>query len=211
MNKLDAPRPPDAAVPWRPGNVAAAALSCLLCACGAATAPTQFHTLMQPATTAPASTVGVTDWQLLPVKVPAQVDQPQWVLRAADGSLVVLEQQRWIAPLADEIHAALVERLTKALGPPAASPAAGGAAASTRVAVDVRRFELAAGREARLEADWQIRRADAAVACHSTFVQQPTGPGYVELAAAQQRAVGQLGDAISKALERLDKGQPGAC
>ena len=128
-----------------------------------------------------------------------------------DGSVVMLEQERWIAPLADEIHAALVDRLTKSLGPPAAGPAAAGSATSWRMTVDVRRFELVADREARLEADWWIGHGDTNVGCHSAFVQQPAAPGYAALAAAQQRAVGQLADAMSAALEELTKARPTGC
>lgn len=189
------------------------ALAALLGACGSTNPPTHFHTLMPPATALAVAEPKASriDWQLRPVKVPAQADQPQWVLRVADGSVVMLEQERWIAPLADEIHAALVDRLTKSLGPPAAGPAAAGSATSWRMTVDVRRFELVADREARLEADWWIRHGDTNVGCHSAFVQQPSAPGYAALAAAQQRAVGQLADAMSAALEELIKARPTGC
>ena len=48
---------------------------------------------------------------VLPVSVPPQVDQPQWLVRAPDDSLQMLEQERWAAPLRDEIRSAVAERL----------------------------------------------------------------------------------------------------
>ena len=76
--------------------------------------------------------------------VPAQVDQPQFVVRRADDTLAVLEQERWIAPVQDEIRAALIEHLSVRLGPPGAAPRAG--ARDWRVAIDVQRFDSAPGR-----------------------------------------------------------------
>lgn len=194
---------------------AATALAFQLSGCASATAPTHFHTLLPPPATAAgaAAAAATLDWRLQPVKIPAQVDQPQWVLRVADGSLVVLEQERWIAPLADEIGAALDERLTKALGPPSAAPSdpSTSAGAPWRVGVDVRRFELVADREARLEADWSIRRGESSLNCHSAFVQQPAAAGYPALASAQQRSVARLADAIAAALGAMNKGQAGSC
>lgn len=184
----------------------------LLAGCGSAAAPTHFHTLMPPPVT-PANRAAAgqqLDWQVLPVAVPIQVDQPQWVLRVADGSLVVLEQERWIAPLADEIHAAVVEQLTQTLGPPA--PVHAGA--QWLVVIEVRRFDLVAGSEARLEATWSIRDDKAtgtALSCAVRFSQPPTATGYPPLAAAQRQAVAALGDAIGKALRAAAKGQDAAC
>src|SRR5215203_1903936 len=114
-----------------------------LAACGTQP-PTHFHSLMpiEPAArsgTAAASGVVV---RLDPIRVPAQVDQPQWLVRLGDDSMAVLEQERWASPLRDEFQQALLEELIVGQGaidartqPPTAGPA------SSRVAIDVRRFE----------------------------------------------------------------------
>lgn len=185
------------------------ALALLVSGCGSAPPPTHFHTLMPPASASAArGHVGeVIDWQLMPVKIPAQVDQPQWVVRAADGSLVVLEQERWIAPLADEIHAAMVERLTQTLGPPTTSEAA----KPWLVRIDIRRFDLVAGGQATLTADWSATRDGSAINCHATVVSQPTSLGYTALASAQREGVAELADAIGAVLKRSGKGQTFAC
>jgi uncharacterized lipoprotein YmbA len=93
---------------------------------------------------------------VLPVHVPAQVDHAQWVVRQSDETLLMLEQDRWAAPLPDEVRGAVIERLAarwsaldvRAVGLPAA--------AVWRVRIDVQRFESIPGREARLEAAWSL-------------------------------------------------------
>src|SRR5436309_2906138 len=75
----------------------------LLAGCASVQAP-RYHTLMPSpaATVRPLAPAGSMAWEVLPVAVPAGVDQPQWVVTTVDGSLAVLEQERWIAPLGEE-------------------------------------------------------------------------------------------------------------
>ncbi len=83
-----------------------------LIACG--TPPvTHFHSLMPAeigarATTPAASGIVVV---LEPIRVPAQVDQPQWLVQLPQGSAALLEQERWASPLRDEFRQALLEEL----------------------------------------------------------------------------------------------------
>ena len=183
-------------------------------ACSTVPAPA-FHSLMPaPAAGGPRiSPTGSLAWEVLPVTVPAQVDQPQWVVQSVDGSLAVLEQQRWIAPLGAEIGAAVAERLTQAVGAPAAANAVA-PGKQWRVRVEVQRFDSAPGRETRLEARWSLRSAaDGApsLSCRGEFVQAVTGTSYLALAKAHQQGVAQLGDAIGRALKSLSAGLPATC
>jgi uncharacterized lipoprotein YmbA len=206
MKRNDSPRRHPAAAT---AATAGLALALLVSGCGSTPAPTHFHTLMPPASaSSERSHAGeAIDWQLMPVRLPAQVDRPQWVLRTADGSLVVLEQERWIAPLADEIHAAVIERLTQTLGPPGAVEPA----KPWLVRIDIRRFDLVAGGQATLTADWSAARDRTAINCHATVVSQATSSGYTALASAQRKGVSELADAIGAVLKRSDKGQALAC
>ena len=183
-------------------------------ACGTAQAPT-FHSLMPAATAAGPgiSATGSLAWEVLPVTVPAQVDQPQWVVQAVDGSLAVLEQQRWIAPLGAEIGAAVAERLTQVVGAPAAASSVV-PGKQWRIRVEVQRFDSTPGRETRLEARWALRSAaDGAptLSCRGEFVQAVAGTGYTALAKGHQQGVAQLGDAIGRALKAMSAGQPATC
>lgn len=191
----------------------AAVLSAALFGCASPVA-THFHTLM-PAPTAD-SPVGaapvVPTWELLPVTVPTQVDQPPWVVRLPDDTLAVLEQERWISPLADEVRAALAQHLRQTLPPEVTGSTT--AMPRWRVAVEVLRFESLPGRLARLDAQWLLRAIEGSSApglrCQASF-SQPAPGGYAALAAAHRAALVQLGDAISAGLVALDKGGAPVC
>ncbi len=188
------------------------AVSALLAGCSSAQPP-RYHSLMPaPSSTArPVAAAGSLAWEVLPVAIPAGVDQPQWVVRTADGSLAVLEQERWIAPLGEEVRAAVTERLTQVVGAPTASTLPG---RRWRIRIDVQRFESAPGREARIEATWTLASdAEAAtpLRCHSEFVQPLAASGYLALAKGHQQAASQLADAIASTLKAVVAGQAATC
>jgi uncharacterized lipoprotein YmbA len=181
-------------------------LVCLLAAC--ATEPaTRFHSLLPAprAHTAVAQAVPVVQlWELLPVQVPAQLENPQWVVRLADDTLALLEYDRWIAPLAEEMRAAVALRLVAAFGP---TPPAAASGKPWRIAIEVLRLDAALGRAVHLEAQWTLREGeqkDPVLRCHAVFL-QPVGSGMPALGSGQRAAAEQLGDAVASAL----KGQLG--
>jgi uncharacterized lipoprotein YmbA len=199
-------------VPQLGSSAAAVGLVALLGACSSVS-PTRFHTLMPASVSAtPAiAPAGAVAWEVLPVAIPAQVDQPQWVVRTADGSLTVLEQERWIAPLGEEIRAAVAEHVTQVLGSPA-TPVEPGKV--WRVRIDVQRFDSAPGRETRFEATWSLSSSDAetlALRCHGEFVQRVAAGGYPALALGQQQNVAELADKVTRALESLSAGRAATC
>jgi uncharacterized lipoprotein YmbA len=195
----------------RRGAAIGVAVLALLAGCGSVQPP-RYHTLMPaPASTArPAAPAGSLVWEVLPVAIPAGVDQPQWVVRTVDGSLAVLEQERWIAPLGEEIRAAVADRLTQEVGAPAVSAES---RRRWRIRIDVNRFDSAPGREARLEATWTLSSdADAAaLRCRGEFVQPLAASGYLALAKGHQQAVTTLADAIGSELKALSAGQTATC
>lgn len=172
--------------------------------------PPRFHTLMSAPGAAPAPAASMV-WQVTQVQVPAQVDQPQFVVRRADDTLAQLEQERWAAPLQDEIRAALTEHLTTRLGPPLAAP--GGK--DWRVGVDVQRFDSTPGR-ASLAVQWTIVGGGNAsggattLRCRSSF-EQPVESGIAPLAAGHRKAIEQLALTLAQALRALDAGQRTVC
>jgi uncharacterized protein len=183
-------------------------LPCLLVlmalgACGSAP-PTRLHSLL-PAPEARASeTASLQDsprWELLPVSVPAQLDQAPWVVRSADDTLQVLEHDRWVAPLADELHSALVWRIGNAL---AASGATARAAAPGlwRIRLDVQRFDALLGRFSRIEAQWSVQRSDAAAPAQRcrAIITEPAQAGLPAMAAAHRAALAQLADRVAASL-----------
>lgn len=195
-------RPP---VPLR---LAALVAALALGAC--ASAPTHYYTLVAPATAAPSGDAHGPAFELLPVGIPAQDDQPQLVVRQGGQGVALLEGQRWIAPLADEIRAALSADLAGALGHPDVSGLAHGDEPVVRVKVDVRRFDSQPGGYAWLDAAWSLRLlgGDAGgpqLACTSQF-RESVGPGYDALVQGHQQALAQLAASIAQAARGLAAG-----
>jgi uncharacterized lipoprotein YmbA len=189
------------------------------CVAAGSKAPERFHTLLAPESPAPSASTGAVHTvyvDLLPVRVPAQVDHAQWVVRQPDDTLLVLEQDRWAAPLPDEVRGAVVERLAARWGAVDVRAVGLPQAAVWRVRVDVQRFESIPGREARLEAAWSVslpasaesQREAATLVCRSVFVDAVADGGVPALATAHRRNVVKLADAIG---ERLQAGGSGSC
>ena len=179
------------------------------------TPPVRYHTLMPaelPVPSPAASSLPPIAIVVEPVRVPAQVDQPQWLVRLADGGMALLEQDRWASALGDEFRLALREQLIAGHGATEARPAAG--SMPIRVGVDVRRFDSVASREARTEGTWTLtsseRTGARSMRCE-WFLREPTQAGTMALAAAHRRAVARLGDAIGEALRQLSRNEPATC
>ncbi|HEX7440914.1 MAG TPA: PqiC family protein [Caldimonas sp.] len=187
-----------------------------LAACSSAP-PIRLHTLMpiEPPERA-ASLDGAPPFAIVlePIRIPVQVDQAQWLVRLPDGSVAVLEQERWVSPLRDEIRQALLESLVVRYAAVEARAASRGAAPPWRVAVDILRFDSAPGREARIEGAWTISGAgaDSRVTRCEWLVRESAADGMPALAAAHRRALERLGAGIGESLRRLARGEPaGAC
>lgn len=197
---------------FNPGLLSAITCSLLL-ALAACSTPTitRLHTLLQaggsglPA--APALVVA-----LGPVTVPVQVDQPQWLVRQADGSLLALEQERWAAPLRDELRAALLQGLAAQAG--AVEQNQSSAPPTWRIQVDVTQFESQAGVHATLEAVWTLApvpaKAGAGITC-ATRLREAVAEGAPALAQGHARAVRALATQIAGALRARHAGQTSAC
>ena len=173
-----------------------------------------WHSLLSPqplARPAPRMTV-----RLGTITVPPGVDQPQWLVRLPDDSLRMLEQERWTAPLRDELRAALREGLEPVAGtgddPAAPSQAAPSRPPAWRLDVDVVRFESRPAREAWIEARWSLTPSDSTARtlnCTTTAHESATGDA-ASLASGHRRAVARLIDDVSAALGELAADPAGA-
>jgi hypothetical protein len=185
------------------------AVALALAACSASTPSVRLHSLM-PAEPAPRDASRARfAIALEPIRVPAQVDQSQWLVRLPDDSLTLLEQERWASPLGDELRQALLEELAARYG--AAEGRSAAAAQVLRIGVDLRRFDSLPGQEARIEASWTVALASTAplLRCEA-LLREPAAAGMPALAAAHRRAVVRLADAIGDSLASVRASAP-AC
>ena len=187
----------------------AAALTLTACA---SPAPVRFHTLVAPAVPSAAGTGPAAGAQpapflidVLPVGIPAQLDQPQLIVRQGDSDILMPESERWAAPLADEFREALSAELSRrlvtrdvaGLARPPGHPV-------IRIKVQVRRFDAWLGQRVELDADWSLEpTSDAAtpvrsarLVCGGRFG-MPSPGGYPELVRARQQLIARLAARIA--------------
>lgn len=184
-----------------------------LAAC--ASAPLHYYTLVAPAADTPVSSAPPSpSFELLPVGVPAQVDQPQLVVREGGQSVALLDSERWIAPLNDEVRSALSADLARELHSQDVSGLPGNDKPLLRIKLDLRRFDSQPGSYALIEGAWSVRLLRgqhlAALACTSQ-VTETVGPGYAALVQGHQRAIGALAAQIAAAARLLGTGQTPVC
>lgn len=202
-------RPHDARSTARRLALFAAAAMLALAGCGSAPAA-RYHTLMPPASASVGAVTPTIGWSIADVSVPAQVDQPQWVVRLPDDSMRLLEQERWVAPLADEVRGAFGEALARRLGAPGLLKPPSGK--TWRLRIDVQRFDSAPSQHAVLVVDWSASSGGGApeLRCRDG-VNQPVPAELPALAAAHRQAIAQVGERIAVALAALDAGTAVRC
>ncbi|WP_445144997.1 PqiC family protein [Dyella sp. Tek66A03] len=130
---------------------------------------------------------------VLPVGIPNGLDQSQMVVRQGDSGVAVLETERWVSPLGDEVRGALSSHLAMLLN---TRDVAGLSMKSDKpvvmVKVQVRRFDAWPGQRVQLTADWELVLSEDSghtlVTGTGRFDEGAPG-GYPELIRAYQQAV----------------------
>lgn len=180
------------------------ALAAVLGISACASQPTHYYTLIAPLTSAQPAAQAAAAFQLeiLPVIMPVQVDQPALVVRQSNGSLTILETERWGAPLGDEFHDALTGQLEHRLGiRDLAGLPKNADQPVLSVRADVRRFESVLGQKATIDVVWNLSLRNNApkrqnLTC-SSVISEPAGSTMEDLVLAHQRAVSKLAGLIA--------------
>lgn len=205
-------------------RTALAGLACLgamvLAAC--ASAPLHYYTLVAPDTAGvaarPAASDAALPFAVMPVSVPAQVDQPQLVVRDGAQRVLLLNGERWIAPLADELRSALAADLARALGSQDTTGMPDSRAPGLRIKLEVQQFDSWPGSYALLAGTWSVRvvhakgagAAPQALTCTSSL-RVPVGAGYAALVQGHQRAVALLAAEVATVARALGGGRAASC
>lgn len=198
-----------------PARSALAALALGLAAC-ATPLPVHYHTLLAPppaAATAEPAVPFLID--VLPVGVPARLDQAQLVVRQADSGIVVLDGERWAGPFGDELRNALSAELGHRLGTQdiAGLPRPSGKSV-LRIKVQLRQLDAWPGQKVQLAADWSLgfanEAADVRLLCSGKYEELAPG-SYAELVQAQQRAIAAMAASVAADARDFAKSRSARC
>lgn len=197
--------------------VLAAALGLAACS----SPQTNYYTLIAPMDgNVPNTGPAPFQFEMLPVLMPVQVDQPPLVVRQGNGSLGILDTERWGSPLGDEFHDALTAQLEQRFGgrDMAGLPKEGSRPVLS-VRTDVRRFESAPNAYAMTDVVWtlSLRPGDAApgskranLTC-SSVIREQAGEGMDSLIVAHQKAVARLADEIAETARDWSRDTAAGC
>jgi uncharacterized lipoprotein YmbA len=139
--------------------------------------------------------------------LPDAEDRPQLVVEAAPQQQAILEQERWIEPLAADLQRAVAARLAASLTDTAVLLAGdhGADPAGRHLYIQVRRFALRPEHGASLAVHWTILGADKATLRAGDFAQDVVAGSrsYAALVQAQSAAVAALADELATQLRGL--------
>jgi len=177
---------------------------------GCASAQSRFYTL--ESTTAPQTAPAAHESVIIgPVSIPAEVDQPQFVVQIAPNRVQVEDFNRWASPLSDGIARAVAGDLAAELGTTDVVTApAFNFNPAYQVTIDVQRFESIRGEAATVEAVWSVRKTTSGNTRMGRTIARETvqGDGFDALAAAHSRALAKVSDDIAAAIRTEAALQP---
>lgn len=200
----------------------------MVAACGAS-APVRYHTLVRPdpagVEVSGAARVLV---EILPIAVPDSVTRDALVLTAPSGQVTVMDQDRWLAPVADEVRQLVADSLWRAVRAADTYQApvpAGTPMPRFRLALRLERFDAVPGQAATVVGSWTLRGLpDGPVRiCRWAETQSlaaPVGAAPVGGTAAGDAAKGaagladgsrRLADQIGESLRRAANGETDVC
>jgi uncharacterized lipoprotein YmbA len=182
---------------------------------GCTSAPVRYYTLTPtPDKTLPASKISLAI-DVRVVHAPPQLNRSELMVRTGSTEVTLLENERWVSRVNDEIKDALRLELQRRQG-----RMTGLRAAFTRLTldIDVRQLEAVLGQYALLDASWSAtlsstgQRSTGARATTCTFqADEKIHPGYAGMVEGYQREIAALADAIVAVLTSPASGIDAPC
>jgi uncharacterized lipoprotein YmbA len=182
---------------------------------GCTSAPVRYYTLTPPPDkTSPALETSL-QIEVRVVHIPPQLNRSELMVRTGTTGVTLLENERWVSPLNDEIKDAVRLELRRRLG-----RKTGLRPDFTKLTldIDVHHLEAELGRYALLEASWSAtlsaagQRSNVARATTCTFQTDEKIPtGYAEMVEGYQREIAALADAIVAELTSPASGIDAPC
>ena len=160
------------------------------------------NTLPEGARVAPAPTIHVR----LQVTIPSMVDRNEMVLNTTRNGIVILDHERWGAPLADQVSQTLARDIEGRRSDVFIGDRSFDRAASPPVTlkVDLVRMSAQRGGRANIEAHWHIVDPSAGIDTlgSGSFEAVLSGDGYAAVAEAYSRTLGDLAERLAQEVRR---------
>jgi uncharacterized lipoprotein YmbA len=140
-----------------------------------------------------------------PVGVPVQADRQPLVLRSG-SAISLIENERWAAPLGDELRSAMSARLTHELGTEdVGEHALASDIPVLRIRIDVQRFDAVFADHVSIDAAWTMRsaRGDRPDVVCSSEQRVAVGSGYDALVEGYQALLDGLTANIASSARRF--------
>jgi hypothetical protein len=188
---------------------AVAVLGTAACIGGRASPATQHYVLspvIEVASGGTASPAGPLVVGVGPVTLPAYLDRPQMVIRAAPDLIEVREFEQWGEPLRDGVTRVVAVNLARLLpgSRVVAFPWRSTEAIGCQVILDIGQMDGPAGGSVALDARWRVLdRSGSEVAARVSRLSEPAGTGTT--AAAMSRALGVLSHDIARELKATER------
>jgi hypothetical protein len=172
----------------------------------------RYHTLVAPVAELPTPAQPAPFLiAVLPVGIPSQIDVPQLVVREGESGARVMDNERWLSPLGDEIRTALSVALMQRLGTQDIVGLAKTEEIPTiRIQLQVRRFDTWPGRAVEFEGGWSLSSQGKRLVC-STRLTQASSPGYTAMLQAQQQIIASLATQIAATARQWSVDDKGHC
>ena len=183
----------------RPVCAACLGAAAILAAC--AGQQDHFYALTTLPENAPAATAAFTTHVMLTISLPPLVDRRQMVIATSADQLLVLEHERWAAPLSDLVMQTLGRDLEqrradvlvadRGFDQPSLIP--------VKIRVDIVRMSVRAGAQATLEAHWRVvdARRNTDEVGGETFTSPVAGGDYAAVARAFSNDLSSLADRLA--------------
>jgi uncharacterized lipoprotein YmbA len=178
--------------------------ACAVTVAGCAAQPDHFYTLSTLPQSPRAPAAGFGTHVLLSISLPSLVDRRQMIVEAPGDQILILEHERWAAPLSDLVTQTLARdlerRRTDILVADRGFDQAG--ANPIHIKIDVVRLSARRGGQATLEAHWRIvdPASQADLLGGETFTAPIEGEDYAAIAQAFSACLASLADRLVEKL-----------
>jgi uncharacterized lipoprotein YmbA len=167
--------------------------------CGCVSRQHDHFYVLEAQPTGPAPSRSQFDRQVtLQVTVPSLVDRNELVLATADG-VAVLDHERWAAPLADLVTAALGQDIERRRNDVVVLPRSADRAGIPlmRIKVEIDRISARLGESVTIETHWRVQGAARETVGRDTFVSPQQPRNYSEVASALSACIALLADRLT--------------